>query len=432
MALGGGTFTYQNKALPGSYINFVSTASSSSSGSDRGYAAIALPLSWGAVGEIFTVTNLEFYKNSAELFACDYTDDALAGLRDLFLYAGTCYLYRLGSGALTAGCSIASARYPGTRGNHITLVVSEEGGGFCVKTYLDASLKDSQLVQSARELLDNAFVIFDTSSDLEATAGLPLSGGSDGAATAEQYQDFLCKLESYSFNTLGCLSTDDSVKRLFASYTGRMRDEVGVKFQCVLYRYPEADSEGVISVENSACGDAGDSSVVYWVTGVTAGCALNRSNTNRLYDGEFAVDADYTQSELEGFIEEGSFALHRVSGESRVLEDINTLVTVTAEKSSDFSMNQTVRILDQIAVDIASLFCSKYLGVIPNDNAGRISLWNDIVSHHQQLETIRAIEDFAPEHVTVTAGETKKSVVVTDYVTPVCAMTRLYMTVVVN
>ena len=94
-------------------------------------------------------------------------------------------------------------------------------------------------------------------------------------------------------------------------------------------------------------------------------------------------------------------------------------------------MNQTVRVLDQIANDIASLFCTRYLGVIPNDAAGRLSLWNDIVKHHQELERARAIESFSPQGVQVQAGPTKRSVVVTDQITPVCAMEQLYMTVTV-
>jgi len=116
----------------------------------------------------------------------------------------------------------------------------------------------------------------------------------------------------------------------------------------------------------------------------------------------------------------------------RVLEDINTFITVTDEKSSDFSSNQTIRVLDQIANDIAALFNSKYLGNVPNDESGRISLWNDIVTHHQQLQSIRAIENFEPDQVTVEKGDTKKAVVVNDVVTPVNAMSQLYMTVVVQ
>lgn len=83
-----------------------------------------------------------------------------------------------------------------------------------------------------------------------------------------------------------------------------------------------------------------------------------------------------------------------------------------------FPSNQTIRVLDQIANDIAVLFGKKYLGKVPNDASGRISLWNDIVKHHQELQNIRAIENFSSDNVTVAQGDTKKAVVVTDYVTP--------------
>ena len=81
---------------------------------------------------------------------------------------------------------------------------------------------------------------------------------------------------------------------------------------------------------------------------------------------------------------------------------------------------------------IRDRFGKKYLGKVPNDAAGRISLWNDIVKHHTELQDIRAIENFSGENVTVEKGDTKKSVVVTDYVTPVNAMEQLYMTVYVQ
>lgn len=54
------------------------------------------------------------------------------------------------------------------------------------------------------------------------------------------------------------------------------------------------------------------------------------------------------------------------------------------------------------------------------------------MKHHQELQNIRAIENFSPDNVTVAQGDTKKAVVVADYVTPVNAMAQLYMTVYVQ
>ena len=64
MALGGGSFTTQNKELPGTYINFVSAASASAALSDRGIATMPLELDWGVEDAVFEVTNEDFQKNS--------------------------------------------------------------------------------------------------------------------------------------------------------------------------------------------------------------------------------------------------------------------------------------------------------------------------------------------------------------------------------
>ena len=78
------------------------------------------------------------------------------------------------------------------------------------------------------------------------------------------------------------------------------------------------------------------------------------------------------------------------------------------------------------------LFDTRYLGKVPNDASGRVSLWNDIVKHHQQLEDLRAIENFSADDVQVEQGDAKNSVAVQDAVTIVCAMAKLYMTVTVS
>ena len=161
------------------------------------------------------------------------------------------------------------------------------------------------------------------------------------------------------------------------------------------------------------------------------GAQENRSNQNRLYDGGFTVTTGYTQTELVQAVKSGEFVLHKVGTDVRVLEDINTMVTTTEDQGDIFKDNQSVRVADQIANDIAVIFNTKYLGVVPNNNAGRTSLWSDIVKHHENLESIGAIEEFSDSDVVVEQGNTKKSVVVKDAVTIVNAMSKLYMTVTV-
>ena len=434
MALGGGTFVTQNKELPGAYINFVSASSASSSLSDRGIATMPLELDWGVDGEIFEVSSGDFQKNCLKIFGYDYAHEKIKGLRDLFLNAQTLYAFKLTSGGKKASNDLAEARYTGIRGNDLKSVIQKNADDealFNVDTFLDDVVVDEQTVKTAKELTANDFVIFKDSFELAVTAATPLTGGENGTVNGEAYQKYLDKIESYSYNTMGVVVTDNTTKMLFESFVKRLRDEMGVKFQLVLYN-KSSDYYGVINVKNKVLDEGvSEASLVYWVTGISAGCEVNRSNQNKIYNGSFSVDVGYTQTQLRQSIKAGEFALHKVGSDIRVLEDINSMVTVSDTQGEIFKDNQTIRVIDQIANDIAVLFTTKYLGVVPNDPAGRISLWSDIVKHHEQLQEIRAIEDFADSDITVERGNTKKSVVVTDYVTIVNTMSKLYMTVTV-
>lgn len=436
MALGGGTFVTQNKILPGAYINFVSTARATSSLSDRGIVAMPLELDWGIDEEVFQVTSDDFEKYSVKYFGYDYTHEKLKGLRDLFKNIRLGYFYKLNKG-VKASCSIATARCSGIRGNDLKVIVTtnvDDNTKFDVVTLLDNKKVDTQIAKVITDLIDNDYVSWKKDATLEASAGLVFTGGTNGeAVTGTEYQAFLDKIESYSFNALGCLATTAEIKSLFVEFTKRMRDKVGAKFQTVLYKKNDSDYEGVVSVENKIK-DVGllESSLIYWSTGAIAGCDINKSNTNKRYDGEFDIDVNYTQIQLEESLKSGKFIFHKVGDEVHVLEDINTFVSFTDDKNDDFSSNQSVRVLDQIANDIATLFNDKYLGKVPNDKAGRISFWSDVVKHHKELENIRAIEDFKTDDVLVELGNDKKTVIVSDAVKIINAMSKLYMTVSVS
>lgn len=432
--LGGGTFNAQNKKLPGTYINFASASRASASLSDRGIVAIPLLMDWGAADEVFEVSNEKFVNNSLKIFGYDYSHDKMKGLRDLFKNTKTLYAYRLNGKGTKATNTYAEAKYPGIRGNDLKIIISknvDDETKFDVKTVLEFKEMDVQTVKNSSELVANDWVTF-KSAELQETASTPLASGTNGTeVTTSEYQAFLNAIESYSFNALGCPVEDAKINELFVTFTKRMRDEVGAKFQTVVYRKP-ADYEGVISVENEVTDDVNKASVVYWTTGAQAGCAVNKSLTNTAYDGEFKIKVDYTQSQLADALESGKFIFHNVTGEVRVLEDINTFTSVTDEKNIYFSNNQTIRVIDQIANDVAALFNTKYLGKIPNNASGRISLQSDVVAIHRALEDIQAIENFSADDIVVAQGDTKKSVVLTDKITVINAMSQLYMSCVIS
>lgn len=431
--LGGGTFTVQNKVLPGAYINFVSAASGMSMLSERGVVAVPLIMDWGPEKSAFEMTSEEFSRDTRKTLG--YTNDAAAlkNLREVFCHATKCIIYRLNAGE-KAQNDLAVAKHSGIRGNDLKVVVAvnaDNAGQFDVTTLLENREVDVQTVSGVGELTDNAYVVWNRQNELTATAGMPLTGGSNGdEVTGEDHTAFLDAMETYSFNILCCPVTDESTKALYVEFTKRLRDESGIKFQTVMYKKSDANYEGVISVENKA--EEEESALVYWVSGAEAACEINKTNENTVYDGEYTVDVAYTQQQLIDAITEGKFILHRVNGQPRILMDINTLTTYTEEKKEDFGSNQTIRVLDQIGNDIAVLFNTQFFGKMPNDASGRISLWNSITTYMKSLATLRAIEIVEAESITVEAGETKRAVVVTLPVTPVNCMSQLYMTVVVE
>lgn len=430
MALGGGTFISQNKKLPGSYINFASAQNASSSIGERGIAAMAIEMDWGKDGEIIEVTSQNFAKDSLKIFGYDYSHEKLKGLRDLFKNVKKAYFYRLNTGN-KATTDIATAKCSGTRGNDIRIVVAkniDDDTKYDVITYLGTKEVDKQTIKEVNELLDNDYVTF-SMENLEVTAGKSLEGGTNGDVSGEAHQNFLDKLESYQVNAIGCTVKDESTSNLYVQYAKRLRDEQGIKFQVVLFNNT-ANYEGVVNIKNTTVED--ESALVYWVTGVIAGCEINKSNTNKTYDGEYMINADYTQAQLEASIDNGEFVLHKVGDEIRVLVDINSLVDTTIEKGEEFKSNQTIRVLDQIASDVASVFNSKYLGKIANNEAGRTSLWSDIIALFKDYQTLQAIENFEDADISVEIGNDKKSVTINTNVQVINAMEKLYMTVVVE
>ena len=288
MALGGGNFTSQNKELPGAYINFVSAASTSAKLSDRGIATMPLELDWGKEGEVFEVANEDFQKDSMKIFGYAFDSPKMKGLCDLFMGAKTLYAYRLNGGGVKASNNFATALYCGTRGNDIKIVIqanADETKKFDVITYLGTVKVDEQTVENAKELTANDYVTFKTDAELQVTAATPLSNGTNGTADGTAHKAYLDKIESYTYNTMGVVVTDETTKKLYAAFNKRLRDEMGIKFQTVLYNLA-ADNMGVINVKNRTTDEGhSEASLVYWVTGAECGCPVNKSCQNKKYDG---------------------------------------------------------------------------------------------------------------------------------------------------
>lgn len=540
MALGGGTWVTQNKKLPGTYENFVSIPNASATLSDRGIVTMPMELNWGSDGMIELELE-DFQKHSLNILGYSYDADEMKPLRDLFEGgAKKAFIYRLNGKGVKADNTYATAKYAGTRGNNLKVGIAanvDDPTKWDVTTYVGTVAVDIQTVAAASSLKENDYLTWKNGISLSAQSPLVMSGGTNSTVTGADHQAYLDAAEGYAFNAMGVETTDNTTKRLYASYQKRMRNDVGKKFSLILYRYA-ADDIGAISVKNmvtdgktegtaytsagvytvtidgtlaaddtiTVCGivttlDATSSAsvtaaaeavvanlgtmaeytvtssagvitftekedyygtgaptasivsaagtvavatttapgqsttdvypneakLVFFTTGLEGGCAVNASCQNRKYTGEYTVDVPYTQTQLAAALDAGEFVYHKVNDDIRVLDDINTFVSVTDEQGDAFKDNQCIRVIDQLANDDAVIFATKYLGVVPNDDAGRVSLWSDLVKLRKELLRIRAIENFTDDDLKCMKGDTKKSVLVLETIQPVSAMSKLYV-----
>ena len=103
--IGGGTFTEQNKILPGAYINFVSAGRAAQLGS-RGVVALPLELNWGPENKVFAVSAEDFNRTAIDVFGYDPTDPSLLLVREALKRAKTLLAYRVNSGGQKASATV--------------------------------------------------------------------------------------------------------------------------------------------------------------------------------------------------------------------------------------------------------------------------------------------------------------------------------------
>lgn len=428
MALGGGTFTAQNKKIAGAYINFMSAHTSGIVLGDRGTVAIALETDWGKSG-ITEITTDVLTKDMLKTFGYSFEDNKNLTIREIMKHAIRCLVYRLNADGVKASGTFGTALYSGTRGNDIKIVVTanvDDSSLFDVLTYVGTTLVDKQSgIDEYSSLVDNDFVTFDkTSATLVVTSADTFTGGTNSTVTGANHSAFLSAIESESYDVLTTVSTDTAIKNLYVAYTKRMIEEIGKKIQTVLYNV-SADYEAIINVTTSA-------DLVPWVAGAEAGCGINESLTNNTYDGELTITSSLTQTQLDEAVDNGEFVFHKVGKDYNILSDINSLVTVTADKNAKFKKNQTIRVLWQIGNDVAITWNKNYLARVQNGDAERMDFWSALVDYFNDLRKLRCIKEFnSTRDIVVEEGETDDAVAVTINIAPMLAMEKLYMTVIV-
>lgn len=444
--MAGGFWTSQNKILPGVYINTKSAGNVSASIGSRGIVAICEGLDWGATGVIQTITPGE---SLYPFIGYDITNEKTLFLREMM--KGTdvsdgpiqILLYRpAGTGGVAATASIGddltvTAKYPGVRGNDISIMASinpDADGAYDVATIVDGSVVDLQTVNSAADLVANAWVTF-AGETLAATAGTALTGGVNPTVAAADHSAFLTALESYFFDIVIYDGDDSTVAQAYAAFAKRISERVGYKCQCVMAGSGN-NSEWVIQILNGVTLTDGTvltaQQATWWVGGAEAGARYNQSLTYAQYPQASEATPKLTEAQLEAAVLAGQIAFTDTFGVVKICTDINSLTTYTVDKGEEYHKNRVMRVLNQLCNDIYRYFSLNYIGKVNNNAAGRALLRGWIVGYLQEMQANNGVQNFVADDVTVEQGNSVDSVLINIAIMPVDAVEKIFVSVTVS
>lgn len=447
MTMAGGTWASQNKIRPGVYIRFKSNAGLGLTVGDRGTVTICEPLSWGPVAQVM---ELEAGMDMTPYTGYDITSPQNRFLQEIF--KGTnrtaapsrVLLYRpTASGSaeakVTIGTLTATARYPGARGNDVSVVVTEltePADTFTVSTVVDGSVVDQQTAKTADTLTANGWVVFSGTGALTADTGKPLTGGEDGTVQGAAYSAYLSAIEPYKFDIMIYDGADSTVRDAMAAFVKRIAEEAGVYSQLVASGLTNPDSRFIIDVESGVTLSDGTAltaaQTTWWVGGAQAGALYNQSLTYAAYPNAVAVSPLLTNSGYEDALSSGQFVLFADGGVVKVEQDINSLVTYTPDISEPFHKNRVMRLLNTIANDIYRQFSDSYIGVVNNNEDGRAQFKAAIVGYLLDIQANGGIQNFEAADVEVLAGEAIDAIVVNLAIQPVDSVEKVYIAITVN
>lgn len=233
--MAGGTWIDQNKVRPGVYINYKSSPQALSTMGERGTVAIARQLSWGEVGKLIAI---EDPSDCATKLGYSSTADEMLFIRQILLGsnrtngAKKVLVWRLDcAGASKAsallgtetGAAKAEARYVGTRGNDISIVVTAVNNsesnpvGYTIQTLLAGKVVESVTVKqdaTGNQIESNSYVVF--SGGAISAGTYPLMGGLDGNVNKDATAASVTGTKEMFSTTVTCLQKGEFGNRLTA------------------------------------------------------------------------------------------------------------------------------------------------------------------------------------------------------------------------
>ena len=439
----GGTWTVQNKVRPGIYFKFRSKNKQNLTVGDRGKVTICEPMSWGPVGKVMEIAAGE---DLTPYTGYDITDahnrfasmifsgsNRTAAPTKLLLYRPAAADSAKATGTIAP--LTATAKYPGSRGNDIVVIVTaltEPAGSFQISTVVDGVVKDQQTGKTVADLTGNDWVDFSGTGALAANVGTQLSGGKDGEVNSAAYSTYLTNIEPYNFDSMLYDGDETTVKNAMETFIKRVNNELGRFSQLVEANATNPDSRFIVNVCSGLVMNDGTTltpkEAVWWVGGALSGATYGNDLTNAAVPNAVEISPKMTHNQYVDAINAGKFVFNADDGTVRVEYDINSLVTYTSEIGEVYRYNRTMRLCNTIANDLYKQFAKSYVGIVNNTKAGRRDYKSAIVKYLSDLQSDNGIQNFNGEtDVVVEKGEEKDAVLVYLAIEAVGSSNKIYI-----
>lgn len=486
--MAGGTWRIQNKVRPGVYINV--------KGDGKPVLTTPLgrllmfqnkPLGWGKKG----IIELKATSDFTALTGHKNTDEVLAPVYEALKDAETVLLLNDFDGGVKStstkvGVYTINAKYEGEQGNNISvsfapspLADSANTQDVTVTTIFGTKQVDqvkitlplpkadaiaaAELTKEDQLEVHNDYVDItfgtnpvDVTKELNGkgeyplytaifngltqnAANVSLTGGSNGTnKVVDDMNDYL-ENEFYAVATTAGWDESSNIHKLLVEEIKLLRENVGIKVRAVVpnstgvvYNY-----EGVSTVLNGYV--LNDGTVITpniaaaRFAGMSASATPDQALTYTQLDDAAEARPKLNNDKTIEALNAGQIVFTTRSGERVVIEqDINSLTKFTSTKPKDFSKNRIIRTLDEICTNTTQTFETSFLGKVSNNEYGRDLFKANRVSYLSDLETRNMIRDFDPNDLSLAQGNDKDAVLMNLYVTPVDAMEKLYVNLVVR
>ena len=396
-----GNWKDMTKTLSGAYINIRSRGQLGVEfGGRTGILAVAFPLDFGKPIARVTMEDLASDRSLGEigLSLRDADSDVLRFILQALKGTSTVLVYNTQTGGdkatgVVGGLNV-TAKYEGLGGNNISVGVEAVDSGFRVTTYYNSISVDTQIVDNADALRDNAFVDFGAGESFETATAKALTGGANGTVSVT---NFLASVAPHKPSVVAIekITQEEIDKAKLEADSGNLLRVITMDTELSPDNRLISNFDTLNTVFYDDVGKDVTKDVFYFLAGQSAGAGRNRSLSYAEIPFIKSTNKLATEQELSEAIRKGHMVVHQKFSGAYVLErDINTLTTYDVENNYFFSDNRVMRTLIDIHDFVRITFENNYIGKIQNNESGRNLLKSDIVKFVNGLVAEGNIEGF--------------------------------------